>query len=73
MTVGYSASEDSSTVSAVSAVVSFDVYVPQSTSISLSDSTLNRFGDKQGDDIVSCSSRWCHRVPVSTHSCHCVR
>ena len=27
-----------------------------STSISLSDSTLNRFGDMQGDDIMSCST-----------------
>ena len=38
------------------AAVSLDVYAPQVTSISLSDSTLNRFADSSGSEISGCSS-----------------
>ena len=38
------------------AAVSFDVYAPQETSLWLSDSTLNRFGDSAGATISACTS-----------------
>ena len=38
------------------AAVSFDVYVPQETSLWLSDSTLNQFGDSAGGTITVCTS-----------------